>query len=136
MTVALAQFANIVPPRRGAVWAVTVDSTARAYDISKADLGGYTPDAKRPNSVFLYLQAETNDVYFYFSSATASDLSDTAAQAASSADLAFANTYGALLEAGGPPLAVRIDRMTDKFLILKAASSSGILRMWAASEAL
>ncbi len=124
------------PPRRGSVWVVTVDSTARAYDLSKVALGGFTPEAtqKKRAEVYLWLQAETNDVYFYFSSATASDLSDTAAQAATSADLAFANTYGAILEAGNPPLKLRINRALDKFLILKAASTSGVLRMWAASD--
>ena len=131
------QYANITPPRRGSVWAVAVDSTARVYDISKLALGGYTPEGSkaRRNEVFLYLQAETNDVYFYFDSATGTALDDTAKQTATTADAAFAATYGAILEAGGPPLGLRIDRSIDKFIVLKATSTAGVLRMWAASEA-
>lgn len=130
------QAAAVLPPRRGAVWAVTVDSTARAYDLSALALGGAAaPEAAgtRPTHVFLCLQAETNDVYYYFDSATGTALSDTAVQAAASAAVTFANTYGAILEAGGAPTWVRIDRSLDKFLILKAASTSGVLRMWACS---
>lgn len=132
-TVAEYQYAECRPPRRGATWALTVDATARAYDISKCNLGGFTPpeDHKTTQDVFLYLQAETNDVYFYFSDATASNLDNTAAQAATSADLSFATTHGALLKAGNAPLKLRITRSVDKFLIVKAASTSGVLRMWA-----
>lgn len=123
------------PPRRGAVWAVTVDSTARAYDLSKLPLGGYTPEASnaKRNEVVLYLQAETNDVYFYFDSATGIGLNDATLQAAGAGAATFADAYGAILEAGGPPLKVRISRSLDKFIQLKAASTSGILRMWAGS---
>lgn len=122
------------PPRKGAVWAVTVDSTARAYDISKCALGGYTPEAGKRAEVYVYLQAQTQDVFFFFDDATDSGLDDTAAQAATAADLAFVATHCAVLEAGNPPLKLRINRALDKFLIVKAASTSGILRMWAASE--
>ncbi len=124
------------PPRKGAVWAVAVDSTARAYDISKCALGGFTPEAsqKRRAEVYLYLQAETNDVYFYFHTETDNTLLDTDKQTATTADLAFGATHGAIIEAGGPPLKLRINRALDKFLILKAASTAGVLRMWAGSE--
>lgn len=124
------------PPRKGAVWAVDVDSTARAYDISKAALGGFTPEASagRRAEVYLYLQAQTNDVFFYFHSATDSALSDTAAQSAGAADLAFVATHAALLEAGSAPIKIRINRALDKFIVLKAASTAGVLRMWAGSE--
>lgn len=124
------------PPRKGAVWAVTVDSTARAYDISKAALGGFTPEARqgRRAEVYLYLQAETNDVYFYFHSATDNALDDTAKQTATTADLGFVATHAAILEAGNPPIKLRINRALDKFLILKATSTAGVLRMWAGSE--
>lgn len=128
--------AECLPPRRGQVWAVTVDSTARAYDLSKIALGGYTPEAAntRRSNVVLYLQAETNDVYFYFDSATGNSLNDATTQAATPADVTMANAHGAVLEAGAPPLKVRIDRTLDKFIQLKAASTSGVLRMWAGSD--
>ncbi len=135
-SVAEEQIASLTPPRRGQVWAVVADSTARAYDISKIALGGYTPEAalKKRATVVLYLQAETNDVFFYFDSAVGTSLSDTAKQAATAADLAFADTYCAILKAGNPPIMVRIDRTLDKFIQIKAASTSGVFRMWACSE--
>ncbi len=124
------------PPRKGAVWAVAVDNTARAYDISKAALGGYTPEGalKKRAEVYLYLQAETNDVYFYFHSATDSALDDAAKQTATAADLTFVATHAAILEAGNAPLKLRINRSLDKFIVVKAASTAGVLRMWASSE--
>lgn len=130
------QYAACTPPRRGAVWAVTVDSTARAYNISATALGGYTPEAsqKRRNEVVIYLQAETNDVYFYFDSATGSSLANGTTQAATAAELAFADAHCAVLKTGDPPLKVRINRALDKFIQVKAASTSGVLRMWAGSQ--
>lgn len=135
-SVAEEQAAHITPPRRGAVWAVAVDSTARAYDLSATPLGGYTPEAsgERRQHVDVYLQAETNDVYFYFDTATGSSLSNTASQTATAAALAFADTYCGFLKAGLAPIKVRIDRSIDKFIQVKATSTAGILRMWACSE--
>lgn len=136
-TTAEVQAAAILPPRRGAVWAVTVDSTARAYDLSALALGGSAaPEAAgtRSKHIVLFLQAETNDVYFYFDSATGNSLADGTTQAATAAAVAMATAHAAILEAGNPPLRVRIDRSVDKFIQLKAASTSGVLRMWAASE--
>ncbi len=124
------------PPRRGLVWALAVDATARVYDISKLAIGGYTPEAtqKRRAEVYIYLQAETNDVYFYFDSATGTTLDDTTKQTATTADAAYAGTYGAILEAGNPPLKLRINRATDKFICVKATSTAGVLRLWAGSD--
>ncbi len=135
-SVAEEQGSGLLPPRKNAIWSVNVDSTARAYDISKLAIGGYTPEAagKRSNQVVLYLHADTVDVFFYFHTATDSALSDTATQTAATADAAFAATYAAVVKAGTSEV-FRIDRAIDKFLILKAASTAGILRMWAYSEA-
>lgn len=137
-----AQIDECFPPRRGAVIALTVDSTSRAYDLLTLDIGGFTPkNAQKEQSwVTLWMQAETNDVFFYFASGEAGavvttdvdDVSDTAAVAAGGA-IAYADTYAAILEAGAPPIKVRIDRGVDRFLCVKAASTSGILRFWAGS---
>jgi len=129
-------FEECDPPRKGAVLAITVDSTARAYNISKIALGGYTPEASlaKRAEVYLWMQAQTNDVFFYFHSATDNALDDTAATSAGSADAAFVATHCAVLEAGESPVKFRINRSLDKFLIVKAASTSGILRVWAASD--
>ena len=134
-SVAEEQASSLSPPRRGSVWAVTVDSTARAYDLSKIAIGGYTPEASggRRQTVVLYLQAETNDVYFYFDSATGSSLANGTTQAAAAADVAMAAAHCAVLKAGSVEV-FRIDRTIDKFIQVKAASTSGVLRMWAYSE--
>ncbi len=131
------QASNVLPPRRGKVWAVTVDSTARAYDLSALGLANEAaPEAAntRRRHVFLALQAETNDVYFYFDSATGSSLSDSTTQAATAAAVTMATAHCAVLEAGASPMYVRIDRTLDKFIQVKAASTSGVLRMWASSD--
>lgn len=124
------------PPRKGLVLAITVDSTARPYDLAALDIGndGAPPNGAgdRPRSVMLWMQAETNDVYFYFDSATSNALDNTAAVAAGAA-ATYANTYAAVLKAGNVPQAFRINRTTDRWLILKAASTAGVLRIWAAS---
>lgn len=133
-SVAEEQIASLTPPRRGAVWAVATDATARAYDLSATALGGYTPEGsgeKRAN-VVLYLQAETADAYFYFDSATGTALLDTSKQAVGAGPLVFNDAYCAILKAGNPPMQIRIDRTIDKFIQVKSAG--GILRMWACSE--
>ncbi len=128
------QAANIAPPRRGAVIALGVDTTARPYDISALALGGYTPHNanNRQEYVFLTLQADGGDVYFHFASATASDLDNAAAIAAGGA-IAFANTYGAKIPVNTEQT-LRIDRTQDKFLIIETASGTATLRFWASSE--
>lgn len=137
------QASEYLPPRRGAVLALTVDSTCRAYDMLSLDIAGFTPkNAQREQShVILWMQAETNDVYYYFASGEAGvtsttdvdDINNTAAIAAGAA-LAYADTYAAVLKAGNGPLPIRIDRSVDRFLVVKAASTSGVLRFWAASS--
>lgn len=129
------QASDVLPPRRGAVWAVAVDSTARAYDMTKLAFAGATTDAvaAKPQHVFLYLQAETNDVYFYFDNVTGTALADTGKQAATAGAVVFDDSYAAVLKAGNPPLRVRINRAQDKFIQLKATSTAGVLRMWASS---
>lgn len=133
-SVAEVQNAELVPPRRGAILAIAVDSTARPYDLSALELGGQTPDAdlRQRHEVFLWLQAETNDVYFHTSPTTQSDLDNTAKMSAGD-PVAFATTYGAVLKAGNPPVRMRFDRRVDRWLVLKAASTAGVLRIWAAS---
>lgn len=137
------QYAESAPPRRGAVIALEVDSTARAYDMIALDLGGFTPKESQneQSHVVLYMQAETNDVYFYFAAGavgtgatTDVDDVDNTAKVAAGAALTYANTYAAILEAGGPPIRIRIDRGQDRFLVVKAASTAGVLRFWAASS--
>ena len=128
------QGANEIPTRKSAVLALTVDSTARAYDISGLAFGGYTPDGtnSRNHYVNVYIQAETADIYICFDSTSTVTLDNTA-KVAAGGTLAFANTYGAVIIAG-TTVKCRILRPVDKYMHVKTASTSGVLRMWASSE--
>lgn len=135
----IGQVARMLAPRRGAVKSLTVDSTARSYSIIGLALGGHTPDgaSSQPVEVVLAMQAETNDVYFHFrNDSGAADLDDTAKAAADGAAMTtFTNTHGAVLKAGNAPLFITINRAVDKYLVVKAASTSGVLRFWAVDGA-
>lgn len=136
-TVAEAQDAAVIPPRRGKVLVFTVDSTARPYDIHSLAFGDLAPsaDGLTPRTVFLTLAAVGCTVWYQFDSATSSALLDTAAITAGGTP-AFADTYGVPLPDGARD-PVRITRGTDRFLILKAVSgTSGKLVLWASSDEL
>lgn len=137
------QFAECMAPRRGAVIALAIDTTARAYDLKDLPLGGYTPReaGRNPVHVTLWMQAETDDVYFYFAdgevgTVATTDVDDvsTTAVVAAGAALAFADTYAARLVANNGPLPVRINRAVDRFLVVRG-DAAAILRFWAASTA-
>jgi len=135
-SIAEQQVAVLRAPRRGAVVCLEVDSTARPYDLSTLNIGGNAaPEAglSQRKEVCIWMQAQTHDVFFYFHTATANDLSDTAKISAGGA-MAFDNAYGATLKVGNPPILVRIDRKLDRWLVVKAASTAGLLRVWAASD--
>lgn len=118
---------KVCPPRRGEVWAQSVNSTATAYDITGLALAG-----KTKGKVYVALQAMGGDVYFHFDSATSNGLSDTAAVAVGGS-AAFADTYGPAIPQGATH-EMWIDRAVDKFVVFKCASgSSAIVRMWAVS---
>lgn len=133
-TVVEEQLANVQPPRRGECFALTVDSTARAYDITVLAFGGIAPEAghSRRLETFVTLRAITNDVYFYFSNVNTADLDNTSVIAAGGA-LAYANPQGFPI-AAGTEVRVRLDRSRDLFLIVKAASTSGTLFFRASSS--
>lgn len=128
------QYAELRPPRRGLVLAITTDTTGRAYDLSALDIGndGTPPlsPGDQPRTVLLFMQADTNDVYFHFSPDSTVTLDNTAAVAAGAAAV-YSTTYGALLRVG-TLAAFRINRQTDRYLVIKAATA-GVIRVWAAS---
>lgn len=136
-TVAEQQLANVTPPRRGAVLALAVDTTARAYDLKDLVLGGYAPkeDLSRAEYVYVTLQAvgdEGDDVWFVFSTTSAADLDESTEIAAGNA-LVFADTFGWRL-AAGTSVRVRISRSEDRFLITKAAANTPTLLLRASSD--
>lgn len=134
MSAAAHQASNVAPPRRGAVIALGIDATARAYDLQTLALGGFTPDAANASQVyvFLTLHAEGGDVYYHLSDTNNADVSDTAKVTAGNA-LAFANTYGGRIPQNGE-VSIRINRKQDKYLVVKASSGAPILRFYASSE--
>jgi hypothetical protein len=133
------QEGNILPPRIGFVMAVTVDSTSRGYDLTllKFQDEGLAPNGNSlKNELWLRLTAVTNDVFFAFDSAAAgtNTINDATLNAAGSA--AAFTSGGCDKVVAGTTVQVRIDRLVDKTLILKAASASGSLRISQASQSL
>lgn len=121
----------------GKIWVQTVDSTARPYQIALMPFGGKAiVNAAQADHIYLTMLAETNDVFYYFDSATGSSLSDTAANTAgvavSATTMSAVATYCAKLPAG-IPVNVRIERSVDKWLQLKTASAGATVRIWASS---
>lgn len=134
-TTVLEQYADSLPPRKGACIALTIDTTARAYSLASLAFGGHTPNGANdaPVCVNLQLHAETADVFIHFASNNTVTLDKTAAVAAGGT-LAFANTYGQRIPAGST-VPVRIRRHVDTYIHVQG-SAAGILRINAFSGAL
>jgi hypothetical protein len=128
---ATSQADNVVPARRGKIIALTVDTTARSYDLTALALSKPFVSTQ-DDTVYITMVCDSADVYYAFHSATASDLSDTSAVAAGAA-LAYNNAYAARL-VKDTTLDTRINRRVDKFLQVKTASGTAILRFWASSQ--
>ncbi len=126
--------ARITPPRKNYVLAITTDANVRAYDISSLSMGGQTPSGGggQRHEVYLTIQAETTDVFFYFHTATDSALSTTDAISAGGT-AAYAATHSARIPAG-QERTYMLDRSLDKFLVIKS-TGAGICRIFAASPA-
>ena len=134
MGVATEQASNIAPPRRGAVIALGVDATARPYDLNELAFGGFTPKGANNQQSFVYLtlEADGGDVFYYFTDATHSDLDD-GAEITAGSTMAFANTYCAKIKEDSLH-EVRINRGVDRWLVVKCSSGTATLRFWASSE--
>ena len=125
------QTCDITPPRRGAVLAITTDTTSRPYDLTLLTMGGVPYSGTVSQHIFLTIQAETADVYYFFHSATDSSMSKTAALAAGGS-AAYANTHCAYLQAG-QSVTHRIHLSVDKWIEVQG-SGSGICRLFASSS--
>lgn len=130
-TIAEEHVADATPPRRSAVLAITLDATARAYDLSALDFGGFATSGGRRNQVFITIFADGADIFFYFAADNTVTL-DTTAIAAGGA-VAYSNVHAAKI-ASGQSLRMRISRDADKFLHVKG-SGAGTMRIWASSPA-
>lgn len=120
---------NIQAPRRGECIALSVDVTARPYDLGAIDLGGFIPeaDSKRRHEVFVTLRAVTADVWFHFSDGTSAAL-DPAAAIAVGGTIASAAAHGWTITAGTEQR-FRIDRSRDTFLVCRTAAGTATLLM-------
>lgn len=118
------QAANVQPPRRGECFALTVDATARPYDLSAVAFGGVAVEAgaARRNETFVTLRALTADIYVHFSPTATSDLDPAAVLAAGSA-LSYPTTHGFVLPVG-TEIRVRLDRSRDKFMVVRTAAAA------------
>lgn len=131
---ALVQSGRARPPRRGEVIALSVDSTARKYDLTTLDLDGMDPSDSE--WVHVALQADGDAIYYQFADATltgAPEL-DPAATISAGDPLGYDNAYGVML-ANGSVHEVAIQRSIDTQLVV-VTSSAAILRLFAASKAL
>lgn len=135
MGLPLEQSAELRPPRRGEVIALTVDTTARAYDLGSLNLGGdsVVVNTDRPRSVVIWMQCETADVYLHFSDGSNTDLNPATVIAAGGA-IAFANAYGSVLKSGTQSVGYRINRTQDRYLVVRTSAGTATLRFWAASS--
>lgn len=132
MDEAIRQAANVVAPRKGAVLVFSVDSTARAYDLTGVAIGKAYDSVRVSDFIYVRMEAEGGDVYYHFDSATSSALNDTSAISAGGS-VAFNNAYGARLPKDSI-IDIRIDRAVDKFIVLKTSSGTAKLRFYAASQ--
>ena len=128
------QHSNVLFPENGQTLAITLDNTARSYDLTSLDLGGGVPegDLDRRLEVFLCVQSDGADAFLSFSK-TAKTINETTTVAAGGT-LAFADGMAAKVVNNLAPIRFRIDRSRAKFLNVKG-SAAGTLRLWVASHA-
>lgn len=130
---AMHSYSNYTPPRRGACFALGVDVTARPYDLTQVDFGGFVVGEKKTRQrCFLELTALTADVWIYFDTATSNDLNPAAVLAPGSA-LTYVTTQGMRI-AAGTTVRWRIDRQQDKFMIAMTLAGTATLLFRASSE--
>jgi hypothetical protein len=142
----------IIPPRVGFVVCQAVDSTSRGYDMTALNFQDEDPlilskNSSKQNYIWVDMEAITADIYFAFDSAavgtntildTTTNTAGTAWTAPGWTPPASANTsYPCGHIAAGTIRPVRVDRQTDRTLILKCASgSTATLRMTPSSQSL
>lgn len=121
--------ANIItPPRRGAIIRITLDTTARAYDLRSMVFGrSAAPDPTVPNGdkVMLRIRAITADVHYYLASDDTVTL-DSAAVIAAGGAMTLLGTFCDTIPAGQFE-DVTISRDTDKYLHIKGSAAGTVV---------
>src|SRR5882762_10388933 len=131
---ALHQDANIQGPRRGQGIALTVDVTARAYDMRT--LPWNVQSFSAPTDIFLYLDFQndgTFPIYYYFSPAVSPVDLDDASVIAAGTPLLLDPKAPKLLRAS-QDATVRIQCDIDQFLVIKSTGGPTVLRIMASSH--
>lgn len=126
------QDADIQAPRRGQAFALAVDATARAYDITNDNWNGNAYQPGYSDHVFLDLQNDgANPIYYYFDiQGAVVDMNVAIITAAGTTPVLDTRVPKVLRSGQDTP--VRIDRVTDKFLHVVSALGS-TLRVCASS---
>jgi len=119
---------RITPPND--VWAQTLDTTSRAYDITVLSVHGHAFVAGQPDRVWVTIQADGADVYFAFDDASRTIAEGTAVAAGGTP--AFADTSCCVVP-DGQERSYEITRNRHKFLMLKG-SAAGTARIYFSSE--
>ena len=132
---ATSQADNVVAPRRGQIYVVSVDGTSRPYNLSSINIGVAYRTDKDNDCIFVDLYNDgSNTIYLQFAPATHADTDDTVTNAAGTNPLVSVGTEPFPLAAGAFK-SRRIQRNVDKFLILKCAgASTSTLRFCASSQ--
>lgn len=133
-TVAEAQAANVTPPRRSQTLVIATDATARAYDLWSVGFAGHAAPNTTAGRLFVYLslQATGAACWYQLSDVSTATLDPSAAITAGSA-LAYVATHGAFVADGSEKM-IRINRNVDRYLIIRTASGTGKLVIYASSE--
>jgi len=125
--------ANLLPARRGNGAALTVDGTARAYDLRTLAWNGQSFFQNVDEALFLDLQNDgANPIYFYFSPTNTVDLNEATVTAAGGT-LALANAVPKVLRSA-QDAPVELERDIDLFLIVKATGGTSTLRIFPSSK--
>jgi len=125
-------------PIRGACLALTLDATAREYDLNAILMGGFDPSvaARIESHVLFRMQSIGAITYFYFgvNHDAAPHLNEATVVAAGGSLVYDAEATAAMCFSipSGATLDVWLDRRFDRYMTVKG-SGAGTLRMYAAS---
>ena len=129
---AIDRFASAVPPTADEGIAVAVDTTARAYDLTTLQLGGYKPDKSNGLAKVapVNLHAEGGDIYIRFASDNVAAGMIPTAIVAVGGTLAPNAGWCARIPSGST-VPADIIRSKHKFVHIMTSTGTATLRMWA-----
>lgn len=127
------QDANIQPPRKGEIMAQTVDSTARAIDLTKLSFNGQTWQASQKEYLYVTLlnESSSTNIYYYTATDSTVNLDQTLVVAAGGTPSLRTTDPWVLFPLQKEP--IRLQRDVDKFLHVKVASGTATLRIGSSS---